>query len=114
METINKELLVMSDAAYDEFLKFLRSNEVEQNNIRISLAGMGCSGPRFGLMVDDKKDGDMEATIKDLNFYVEEALYNEFLGFQILSTEENMGQGMVLRPNLVPESDGCSSCSSCG
>ena len=112
METLNKELLTMSNVAYDEFLNFLRSNNVEKNNIRISLAGYACSGPRFGLMVDDQKDGDMEITIKDLTFYVESALYNEFEGFQILSTEENMGQGMVLRPNKVAETD-CGSCSSC-
>jgi len=113
METLNKELLTMSDSAYDEFLNFLRSNNVEKNNIRISLAGYACSGPRFGLQVDDRKDGDMETTIRDLTFYVESGLYNEFEGFQILSTEENMGQGMVLRPNKVTESD-CGSCSSCG
>lgn len=113
METLNKELLVMSDAAYAEFLNFLRSNDVQQNNIRISLAGQGCSGPRFGLMVDEFKDGDMQITIKDLTFFVEEELYKEFEGFQILATEENMGQGMVLRPNLVPESAGCSSCDNC-
>ncbi|WP_312650808.1 HesB-like protein [Proteiniclasticum sp.] len=112
METLSKELLTMSDVAYEEFLNFLRSNNVEKNNIRISLAGYACSGPRFGLMVDEKKDGDMEIAIKDLTFYVESELYNEFEGFQILSTEENMGQGMVLRPNKVTESD-CGSCSSC-
>jgi HesB-like selenoprotein len=113
METLNKELLTMSDSAYEEFLNFLRSNNVEQNNIRISLAGHACSGPRFGLLVDERKDGDMETKIKDLTFYVEAGLFNEFDGFQILSTEENMGQGMVLRPNLVPESAGCSSCDNC-
>ncbi len=113
METLNKELLTMSDSAYDEFLNFLKSNNVESNKIRISLAGYACSGPRFGLQVDELKDRDMEATIKDLTFYVATELYNEFDGFQILSTEENMGQGMVLRPKKVSESD-CGSCSSCG
>lgn len=113
METLKKELLVMSDAAYEEFIQFLRSNQVKKNNIRITLAGYACSGPRFGLMVDDKKDGDMETVVKDLTFYIESNLYDEFEGFQILSTEENLGQGMVLRPNKVVESD-CGTCSSCG
>lgn len=113
METLKKELLVMSDAAYEEFVQFLRSNQVEKNNIRITLAGYACSGPRFGLMVDDKKEGDMETLIKDLTFYIESNLYDEFEGFQILSTDENQGQGMVLRPNKVVDSD-CGTCSSCG
>lgn len=113
METMKKELLTMSGPAYAEFLHFLRSNNVTENNIRIKLAGYACSGPRFGLTVDTKKDGDLETTIQDLTFYVEEELYNEFEGFQILATEENLGQGMVLRPNKVQESTGCTTCEGC-
>ena len=113
METLKKDLVSMSDGAYEEFLNFLRTNQVEKNEIRITLAGYACSGPRFGLMVDSKKDEDLEITIKDLTFFIDEKLYEEFEGFQILSTDENMGQGMVLRHNKVVDSD-CGTCSSCG
>jgi len=106
-------MIEISDAGYQEFNDLLEANDIEPKVVRLALAGFGCSGPRFGLMVDDKKDGDMETVIKDLTFYIESNLYDEFEGFQILSTNENLGQGMVLRPNKVVESD-CGTCSSCG
>lgn len=112
METVNKELMTLSDDAYEEFLNFLNTNNVEEITIRISLAGHACSGPRFGLVVDQKKDNDVVSTIKDMTFLVEKDLYEEYEGFQILSTDENKGQGMVLRPNKIVDID-CGSCSSC-
>lgn len=112
METVNKELMTLSDDAYEEFLNFLNTNNVEEKTIRISLAGYACSGPRFGLVVDQKKDNDVVSTIKDMTFLVEKDLYEEYEGFQILSTDENKGQGMVLRPNKIVDID-CGSCSSC-
>ncbi len=112
METVNKELMTLSDDAYEEFLNFLNQNNVLDKTIRISLAGQACSGPRFGLVVDVKKDNDVTSTIKDMTFLVEKELFEEYEGFQILSTDENKGQGMVLRPNKVVDVD-CGSCSSC-
>ncbi len=112
METVNKELMTLSDDAYEEFLNFLNHNNVSDKTIRISLAGHACSGPRFGLVVDEKKDNDVISTIKDLTFLVDKDLFDEYDGFQILSTGENKGQGMVLRPNKVVDVD-CGSCSSC-
>jgi hypothetical protein len=65
-------------------------------------------------MVDAPGAEDLVATVNDINFIVEKNLYEEFEGFQILSSEENFGQGMVLRPNKVDDSaGGCSSCSGC-
>lgn len=114
METVNNAIMAMSDAAYAEFKNFLASNNITDTNVRISLAGHACSGPRFGLMIDQAKENDATVTVKDLNFMVDKELFEEFEGFQILSSEENFGQGMVLRPNKVVESeDGCSSCSGC-
>ncbi len=112
METVNKQLMTLSDAAYEEFLNFLNTNNVEEKTIRISLAGYACSGPRFGLVVDQEKEDDMVATIKDMTFLVEKELFEELDGYQSLSTNGNKGQGMVLRPNKIVDVD-CGSCSSC-
>lgn len=112
METVNKELMTLSDEAYEEFLNFLNQNNVSDKTIRISLAGYACSGPRFGLVVDEKKEDDLTLTIKDMTFLVGKDLFEEYEGFQILSTAENKDQGMVLRPNKITDVD-CGSCSSC-
>lgn len=106
----------VSDQAYQEFRELLQANDINDNSVRIALAGFGCSGPRFGLMVDEASEQDVTETVKELNFIVEKELIEEYEGFTILSDEENGGMGMALKPLRVDESaGGCASCGSgCG
>ena len=64
------------------------------------------------------KEDDILATVNDLTFVMEPSLVDNFGGFMFLSSEENEGQGLALKPLLTPiiEEDGCdgSCCSSCG
>jgi iron-sulfur cluster insertion protein len=108
--------VIISDEAYTEFKGFLDENKVESYNIRINFAGNSCSGPAFNISIEDsieaKKENDIVEQVKDINFIVEKALIDEFDGFTILSTEENNGRGLSLRPLTAPEG-GCSSCPGC-
>lgn len=104
-------MINISDAAYTEFRDLLQANDITDTTVRIALAGFGCSGPRFGLMVDEAGETDVQETVKDLTFVVEKELVEEYEGFNILSDEENGGGGMSLRPMKLDESMmGCSSC----
>ena len=106
-------MINISDAAYNEFRELLKANDINDTNVRIALAGFGCSGPRFGLMVDEPSETDVSETVKELNFVIEKELIEEYEGFTILSDEENGGGGMSLKPLRVVESEGgCSSCAS--
>lgn len=106
-------MINISNAAYNEFRELLTANDINDTNVRIALAGFGCSGPRFGLMVDDPTENDVTEMVNDLNFIVEKELVEEYEGFNILSDEENGGGGMSLRPLRLDESaSGCSSCAS--
>lgn len=105
-------IINVSDQAYQEFRDLLLANDINDTNVRIALAGFGCSGPKFGLMVDDITDTDITETVKDLNFIVEKELIEEYEGFTILSDEENGNGGMALRPVKMQESGGCSTCAS--
>lgn len=109
-------MINISDKAYQEFVELLKANDINENTVRIALAGMGCSGPRFGLMVDEAAEGDVTEKVKDLTFVVEQALIDDYEGFNILSDEENFGGGMSLRPMKMDESmSACSTCASgCG
>lgn len=102
--------VIISDAAYTEFKDFLDENEIDKYTIRINLAGFGCSGPAFNISVDEAKEGDITEQVKDITFIVEEKLVDEFGGFKLLSTEENNGRGLSLKPVIEPENTGCGSC----
>jgi iron-sulfur cluster insertion protein len=103
------EKILISEDAYNEFKAFLDENEVENYSIRINLAGFGCSGPAFNISVDDVKEGDLTQKVQDITFVVEEKLVDEFGGFKLLSTEENEGRGLSLKPVIEAEG-GCGSC----
>lgn len=105
-------IINVSDQAYQEFRDLLLANDINDTNVRIALAGFGCSGPRFGLMVDEVSETDVTETVKDLNFIVERELIEEYEGFTILSDEENGHGGMALRPMRIQEAGGCSTCAS--
>jgi len=102
--------ILISESAYNEFKAFLDENEVDTYTIRINLAGYGCSGPSFNITVDEAKEGDLTQKVNDITFVVEEQLIDEFGGFKLLSTEENEGRGLSLKPAIEVESNGCGSC----
>ena len=101
---------LVSEEAYNEFKAFLVENEVENFSIRINLAGFGCSGPAFNITVDEAKEGDVTEKINDITLIAEEKLVDEFGGFIIVSSEENQGRGLSLKPVIAPEGSGCGSC----
>lgn len=104
------EKLIISNEAYAEFKSFLDENNIEECNIRINLAGFGCSGPAFNISVDSATEEDVTVKVQDVNFIFEKKLEDEFGGFKILSTEENNGRGLTLKPIIEPENTGCGSC----
>lgn len=109
VETI-KDMIEITDDGYNEFNDLLEANEIEPKVVRLALAGFGCSGPRFGLMMDEPTDEDYIEVMKDITFIVSKDVYAEYGGFVILSDDENFGGGMSLRPKTIDESAGCSTC----
>ena len=101
--------ITISEQAYKEFKEFLDENKVESYNIRINLAGMSCSGPVFNITIDESTDDDVVEVVNDVNFIIEKRLIAEFGGFILLSSEENNGNGLSLKPVIAPEG-GCGSC----
>lgn len=104
------KFITISEEAVTEFKSFLAENNIDKFNIRINLAGFGCSGPAFNITVEDPTDEDAVETVSDVNFIAKKELIEEFGGFIILSTEENEGMGLSLRPVIQPEGGGCSGC----
>lgn len=104
--------VIISNEAYEEFKGFLDDNNIEDYNIRINFAGNSCSGPAFNITVEESNENDVVEQIQDIKFIIQKDLIDEFDGFIILSTEENDGRGLSLRPLNAPEG-GCGTCGGC-
>ncbi|MBW6410830.1 HesB-like protein [Clostridium weizhouense] len=104
--------ITISEEAYNEFKGFLEENNISDFNIRINFAGSACSGPIFNISVSEPTDADVVEKINDISFLMEKTLVDEFGGFIILSTDENDGRGLSLKPVIAPEG-GCGSCGGC-
>ena len=98
----------MSDVAFKDFKQLLEDNKVDNNTVRINLAGMGWSGPMFNLVLDEQKENDDVTKIEDVTILVDKSLVEDFGGFNITCEVEN-GRGLSLEP-VVKSEGGCSSC----
>ena len=105
-------MIFINDKAYIEFKELLDNAKVESYNVRINLDRYGCSGPIFGVFIDEATEEDDVETIKDITFIVEKPINEQFGGFIIVSSEENNGNGVGLKPVVTTESEGCGG--SCG
>lgn len=104
--------IIISDEAYNEFKSFLHENKVDNYCIRIILSGGSCHGPVFGISVSDARENDIIEKVNDITFIIQEELFKEYGIFTVLSTEENEGLGLTVRPLIEPEG-GCSTCAGC-
>lgn len=105
--------ITISEEAYNEFRGFLEENKITDFNIRINFAGYACSGPIFNISISEGTDADEVETVNDINFIMEKSLIEQFGGFMILSSEENEGNGLSLKPVIAPEGGCGGSCSGC-
>ena len=78
-------------------------------NVRIFVAGYGCSGPSLGLALDEAKEADFSQKQGDINFVMDKALFETLGDIRV----EFVGNGYLVQPVEQGES-GCGSCSGCG
>lgn len=82
----------------------------EHDSIRIYIAGMGCSGPTFGLTLDKEGVDDVKSEEHGLTFLMARDNYDQ-VGDMIVELTEG---GYLVKP-VTPLEVGCASCSgSCG
>ena len=105
--------VTISEEAYNEFKSFLEENKITDFNIRLNFSGFACSGPIFNISVSEAKDGDEVEKINDISFIYEKSLIEQFGGFIVLSSDENEGNGLSLKPVIEPESGCGGSCAGC-
>lgn len=108
-------MIFIDDTAYKEFKDLLDKANVESYNVRIALDRMGCSGPIFGVFIDGANDDDEVVEINEITFISKKSLIEEYGGFIIVSSEENEGKGVGMKPVVTKsKSSGCSlGCGGC-
>jgi len=85
----------------------------ESYNVRIDLDRVGCRGPIFSVYIDEATENDDVEIINDITFIMEKTLLQEYGGFIIVSSDENNGKGLGMKP-VVTMSSGCNGCEGCG
>jgi Fe-S cluster assembly iron-binding protein IscA len=93
----------------DKIGEVLASQADKPQNIRIFIAGMGCSGPSFGLGLDNINEDDLTEVINGVNFVLEKSVYDTVGEIKV----EWVGNGYSVQPVVVAPS-ACGSCTSCG
>lgn len=100
--------ILTTSATIDAIKGVIEAQEGKPQNIRLFMAGMGWSGPSFGLALDEQKDNDAINTEHGISFVMEKDLYEQFGEMRV----EYMNNGYFVGPSNQEESD-CGSCSSC-
>ena len=100
----------------NEATKFI-TDLLEKNNkkgwgVRIYLAGMGCSGPQFGMAFQEKKkDEDQEQKVNGFSFYYDDETKEMLEGSTVDYIETPNGAGLIVNnPNF---NQACGACAGC-
>ena len=95
------------------FIKdLLEKNEKQGYGIRIYLAGMGCSGPQFGMAFQEgAKDGDHTQEVEGFSFYYDDETKELLDESTVDYIETPSGSGLIVNnPNIQSSCGGCSGC----
>ncbi|AGN25907.1 HesB/IscA family protein [Candidatus Methanomassiliicoccus intestinalis] len=105
-------MVKVSAEAIDFIKDLLDKNEKQGYGIRIYLAGMGCSGPQFGMAFQEgAKDGDNTQQEEGFAFYYDDETKELLDESTVDYIETPSGSGLVVNnPNIKSSCGGCSGC----
>ena len=104
----------ITDEGYEELITYMKENNINNNNLRITEEGKSCKGIIFSIENGEKEFNDIVEKVKDINFIIDQDILNEYMGFIFLSNKENHGKGFDLIPYSSPEEENsCESCKGC-
>jgi Fe-S cluster assembly iron-binding protein IscA len=106
---VNIMYIATNKETCDKIREVLTAQADKPQNIRIFIAGMACSGPSFGLGLDNINDEDVTEVVEGVNFVLEKSVFDSVGEIKV----EWVGNGYSVQPvNVQPSA--CGSCSSCG
>ena len=94
--------VTLPQTAKDTLNKIISENQDKPTSIRIYFAGFGCSGPSFGLALDEQNSSDVTYSLDGLNFIMDQAEYAQYGDVTI----EDTGYGFRVVVENMPEGGG--------
>ena len=106
------DMVVVTPEATKFINDLLAKNNKKGYGIRIYLAGMGCSGPQFGMAFQEKmKEGDAEEKSDGFSFFYDAETKEMLEGSTVDYMETQQGAGLIVNnPNAKSSCGGCSGC----
>ena len=101
----------ITDLAAEELKNLLEQENKQDHALRISMAGMGCSGVRYGMSLDDtRNEGDVELTSNGVRILIASSIQESLDGVEIDFIDNDEGKGFIIKDLNAPQ---CGSCCSC-
>ena len=101
----------ITDLAAEELKNLLEQENKQDHALRISMAGMGCSGVRYGMSLDDtRNEEDVELTSNGVRILIASSIQESLDGIEIDFIDNDEGKGFIIKDLNAPQ---CGSCCSC-
>lgn len=111
-------MISITESASDKVKELLASEDREGQALRVFVRGMGCSGPAYGMALDDSTRPDDAVTeLFGVKIVVDPASAQYVEGAEIDYVDSLMGKGFTINnPNAAPAGGGggCGGGCSCG
>jgi iron-sulfur cluster assembly accessory protein len=107
-ETITTETVVgLTERAAGECKSLLALPENAGKNFRVYVEQGGCSGMQYGMVFDEKRDGDLSAEQHGVEIVVDPVSANYLRGTVVDFSEELVGGGFKISNPNAKQSCGC-------
>jgi Fe-S cluster assembly iron-binding protein IscA len=107
----DKMKVTLPQSAVETLKDIINDNQDRPKTIRVYFAGTACSGPSFGLALDDMAQDDVFCETEGLSFVMNKAEYEQYGDILI----EDTGYGFRVIPENMKDQGGCGGgCSGCG
>ena len=101
----------ITDLAAEELKNLLEQENKQDHALRIFMAGMGCSGVRYGMSLDDtKNEEDVEIISNGVRILIASSIRESLEGAEIDFIDNEEGKGFIVKDLNAPQ---CGSCCSC-
>jgi iron-sulfur cluster assembly accessory protein len=106
-------MVQITDKAAVEFKTLLKKEGKEDHGVKLFVAGFGCSGPQYGLSLEEKpEDGETVYESNDVKIYLTKEAAEALEGVEIDYIKSEHGEGFVINN---PKANGCGpTCGGCG
>ena len=107
-------LVSMSDEAVLKVKELLQESGKEDHALRIFVRGMSCSGPAYGMALDNEpKDDDLVTVLQGVRIVVDPMSAEYVEGAEVDFVDSLTGRGFTVTNPLQQSSGGCGGGCSC-